>query len=96
MRAALIFVFALILTGCQTSPEVGVSWQFREPEPYKACTVVPQVIIHEGIPYVGYTYADSVEKALCEERLLNYIKQLHDVLDCYKGECIKETNEQRD
>lgn len=90
MRAVMFILAFLMLTGCQTTSEPEIKWQYQEPEPYKACTVLPQVIIHEGQPYVGYTYTDSVEKALCEERLLNYIIQLQEVLECYKGNCSKE------
>lgn len=76
----------ILLAGCSlTQPRVDKP-EVPLPEPYKACAVKPQVIIHEGIPYVGYTYSESVEKAICEENLLRYIKDLNKVL-CYYREC---------
>ena len=62
------------------------------PAAYKACTAKPLVIVHEGIPYVGFTYADSLVKAACEERTINYIIHLQEVLCTYTRDCEKETH----
>lgn len=94
MRSIIVFL-VIFMSGCAFNevPPTESTWQPRMPEPYLACTAEPVVIIHEGIPYVGFTYADSLEKALCEERAINYIIQLQEILCYYKKDCYKEAND---
>lgn len=84
----------MLLVGCAKTPAiVDTQVDGRMPEPYKACTVKPKVIIKDEVAYVGLTYEDSVEQAICEERKLTYIKQLQDILCSYRKDCPKEKNE---
>jgi hypothetical protein len=90
---ALVFLVGCTFTQSPVLPD-EIVWHPRMPEPIQSCPVETLVIISEGVPYVGYTYADSLQKALCEEKTITYIQQLHDILCYYKQNCLKETHEE--
>lgn len=97
MRQAVILA-ALLLVGCETTPVAPpvvppvaekITYHPPMPRPLSYCDVKWRVLIVDNQPYVGLSYEDNINFAICAKDMERYLSEMQMVL-CHYRQCNKD------